>query len=84
MMMGDPTMGGRVTSPYTNEKTGVPMMRCPVCEKFFVPEAWKKKPQPGQPPMMMMDPMGQKIICPHCKTDIHEFYRQKARERRGG
>jgi hypothetical protein len=82
MMMGDPMMGGRVTSPYTNEKTGVPMMRCPACEEYFVPEAWKQEPQPGQPPMMMMDPMGQQIVCPHCNTDIHEYYRQKARERR--
>lgn len=85
MMMVDPMMG-LIKSPYTDKKTGVSMTRCPSCEKYFVPEyikeAYRKNPEG---PIMgpMMDPgQAESTVCPHCGTNIQEYYRQKARERR--
>lgn len=83
MMMMDPAMGGRVTSPFTNKKTAVQMTRCPACEKYFVPEYLKNAPVEGGDPMMGLDPEAMsKTTCPHCGTNLQEYYRKKAQERR--
>lgn len=61
----------RVMSPYTNEKTGVPMMKCPECKKWFVsemflnPQAAVSKPEPGS------------MVCTHCGTDIQKWYKDR-------
>jgi ribosomal protein L32 len=85
MMMVDPMMG-LVKSPYTDKKTGYAMTRCPNCEKYYVPEyvkeAYKQNPEgPIMGPMMDPAQMNE-TVCPHCGTNLHEYYRKKARERR--
>ncbi len=74
-MMPDVMMGmegpyARVMSPYTNERTAVPMTRCPNCEKWFVPEYYFEEPNPNQP-LPLAD-----IVCPYCGTNIAQWYRE--------
>lgn len=79
--MMDPGMMGpmsRYMSPYTNERTAVPMTRCPACEKWFVPEYYLQEDVTEEYPMM---PPGEKLICPHCKTDIMQWYREHRKRR---
>ncbi|MCD4824426.1 MAG: hypothetical protein K8S55_07455 [Phycisphaerae bacterium] len=72
MIMGDGPEAQLVKSPLTGKKTGVPMIRCPNCKKYFIPEAWKKGKIKH----------GIKKKCTHCGTDYDEYYRKKRDERR--
>ena len=71
--------GMRVISPYTNERTAVPMTRCPNCEKWFVPEYYLSEEYQDNP--MMMGPQGE-LVCPHCGTNIIKWYREKRKKRK--
>ena len=73
-MMEDPS-SYRVMSPYSGKKTGIQMIRCPNCEKYYVPDAWKEG-RGG-----MYDPQ-QKIVCPHCGTDRNQWYRERRKRRK--
>jgi hypothetical protein len=66
-------MGQMVHSPLTGENTGVPMTKCPKCEKYFVPQAWAN-PDEGWDP-------NARPVCTHCGTDLHEWYREQRRNR---
>lgn len=68
-------------SPYTNERTGIPMTQCPNCKKWFVPNyllQYAQNPQeqflPGAGPM-------EDLICPHCNTNIIQWYREHRKKR---
>lgn len=65
--------GQLMWSPLTNDNTGVPMTRCPKCEKYFVPQSWAN-PEEGWNPEA-------KPVCTHCGTDLHEWYREQRRNR---
>lgn len=60
------------------------MTKCPACEKWFVPEYLKtalenrKNKNKGE---MMPLPMDGNLICPHCKTDIIQWYRDHRKKR---
>ncbi len=81
MMMPNPGMGGMgglILSPFTNKYTAVMMTHCPSCDKWFVPEYLKDAlERKDQSPMMMMPPaeMQKSMICPLCKTDIVQWYK---------
>jgi hypothetical protein len=78
MMDMDPFMGMFAMSPYTNQRTAVPMTQCPACKKWFVPEHFKNwDPQQGPAAPQMMG----KQICPFCQTDILDWYRQNRKKR---
>lgn len=64
----------RVMSPYSNKRTGIQMVCCPECKKYYVPEPWKDPnySNPDEP-----------CKCPYCGTNREEWYRQKIKERRG-
>ena len=49
---------GRATNPETGERTLVPMILCPSCEKPFVPAYYT-------------DPRATGLTCPNCKTDVN-------------
>ena len=84
MMPGmGPGMGpgfGRVMSPYTNERTGVPMTKCPECKKWFVPQMYLE-PESVDGPMRPMGGPGS-MVCTHCNTDIHQWYKDRRKERK--
>lgn len=76
-MMGP--MGMYMMSPYTNERTAVPMTLCPNCKKYFVPEYYLQEHYDDEA-YYMMDQGN--LICPHCKTDIIQWYRDHRKRRR--
>lgn len=73
-------MGMYVMSPYTNERTAVPMTLCPNCKKYFVPEYYLQEHYDDEA-YYMMENQGD-LICPHCKTDIIQWYRNHRKKRR--
>lgn len=77
-MMGP--MGMRMISPYTNERTAVPMTLCPNCKKYFVPEYYLQEHTDDES-YYMMEPGGN-LICPHCNTDIIQWYRDHRKKRK--
>ena len=77
-MMGP--MGMRVISPYTNERTAVPMTQCPNCKKYFVPEYYLQE-HTGDESYYMME-SGGNLVCPHCNTDIIQWYRDHRKKRK--
>ncbi|MBN1941724.1 MAG: hypothetical protein JW849_00360 [Phycisphaerae bacterium] len=84
---GDDMMGGgigpmglmRVISPYTNERTGVPMTRCPNCKKWFLPEYLRYEPE-DEDAYYMMD--SHDLICTHCGTDVIQWWREHRKKRK--
>lgn len=72
--------GSRVISPYTNERTGVPMTKCPECKKWFVPQMYLE-PESEEGPMRPMGGPGS-MVCTHCNTDIHQWYKDRRKERK--
>jgi hypothetical protein len=82
MMPMDP-MDGLVYSPFTKERTAVMMTQCPNCKKWFVPDYLKDAlEQRGTSPMMMLPPdMDSALVCPYCKTDIIQWYRDHRKKR---
>jgi hypothetical protein len=75
----DPMGGMLAMSPYTNQRTAVPMTQCPECKKWFVPEYLKTMdPRKGTPATQMG--MG-KQVCPFCQTDILDWYRRHRKKR---
>ena len=75
-MMGP--MGMRVISPYTNERTAVPMTQCPNCKQWFVPEYYLQENFDEEAYMIGG---GGDLICPHCNTDIIQWYRDHRKKR---
>ncbi|MBN2243036.1 MAG: hypothetical protein JW793_10130 [Acidobacteria bacterium] len=78
-------MGGNIDindfhiySPFTKKRTAVPMTRCPNCEKYFVPE-YLLKMDKGE----KVEPKATDLICPHCKTDVIQWYRDHRKKRNG-
>lgn len=71
----NPTEGAHIMSPYTKKRTGVPMTLCPKCKKWFVPDYYKNQKK-GE-----MQPQDVKLICPHCKTDLIQWYRDHRKKR---
>jgi hypothetical protein len=54
--------------PQCNQKhSGLSMLECPVCEKHFL----HTKKQVRSADVIADDP-----ICPHCKTNLHEWHRE--------
>lgn len=82
MMPIDP-MDGLVYSPFTKERTAVMMTHCPNCQKWFVPEYQKNAlERKGTSPAMMPPPdMDANLICPHCNTDIVQWYRDHRKKK---
>ena len=79
-MMGMGPMGMRVISPYTGERTAVPMTQCPSCKKYFVPEYYLQE-NPDEEANYMMDPGMGNLVCPECGTDIIQWYRDHRKKR---
>ena len=58
------------------EASCIQMTRCPSCGEWFVPEMRKH-------PIDYTDPAAirqYKLICPHCNTDLAEYYKEHGRE----
>ncbi|MCD4824427.1 MAG: zinc-ribbon domain-containing protein [Phycisphaerae bacterium] len=72
MMMVDGPEAQLVQSPLTGKKTGIMMIKCPNCKRYFIPEDWKQ----GK---IAHDAQKK---CTHCGTDYDEYYRKKAEERK--
>ncbi|MHC4715852.1 MAG: hypothetical protein ACYS5V_02685 [Planctomycetota bacterium] len=77
MEMADPYSGVRIKNPETGKQTLILMTRCPSCQKHFVTEA-QKKAEPGKfvDPSTLASP-----VCTHCNTDVHQWYRQRHKNR---
>lgn len=73
--------GMRMISPYTNERTAVPMTLCPNCKKYFVPEYYLQEYEDDESYYNMMENQGN-LVCPHCNTDIIQWYRDHRKKRR--
>lgn len=67
---------GKVLSPYSKKRTGVPMTLCPNCKKYFVPPYFREK-KDGEP----ITPIETNLICPHCNTDVIQWYRNHRKMR---
>jgi hypothetical protein len=76
-MMGP--MGMRMISPYTNERTAVPMTLCPNCKKYFVPEYYLQENYENE---YYMPEFQGNLVCPHCHTDIIQWYRDHRKKRK--
>ena len=66
-----------VESPYTNQKTGVPMKVCPNCKKYFVIESIKAMYYEETLTKKQM-----KTVCPHCGTNLLEWYKKNRKKNR--
>lgn len=73
-MMGDPVHGMRIVNPDTGKRSLIPMMQCPKCQKWFVPDSWKD-------PRGMMTP-NQQLVCTHCDTDVIQYQREQRKKRK--
>ena len=72
-------MGGAdmfVESPYTNQKTGVPMKECPNCKKYYVPGYIKAMYHEETPTKKQM-----KTVCPHCGTNFQEWHKKNRKKK---
>lgn len=82
IMPMDP-MDGLIYSPFTKERTAVMMTHCPNCKKWFVPEYLKDAlERKGTSPMMPPPEMDAALVCPHCHTDIIQWYRDHRKRKR--
>ncbi|MBN1554281.1 MAG: hypothetical protein JXA11_06015 [Phycisphaerae bacterium] len=70
----------RYISKFTGNRTAVPMTRCPNCEKYFVPDYLLQEPYDDEE-YYMMDNYGD-LICPHCNTDVIQWYREHRKKRK--
>ena len=73
--------------PQCSAKEGcLPMTRCLECKEFYVsePTRWRADFQKANPDQAAMMPQGRppKNVCPHCKTDQHQW-RRKNRKKKG-
>ncbi|MBN1941723.1 MAG: hypothetical protein JW849_00355 [Phycisphaerae bacterium] len=80
-------MGALIYSPFTKEQTAVRMTRCPNCKTWFVPAYLKdalerKKRGEELDPMMHSPDRDTSLVCPNCKTDVIQWWREHRRERR--
>ncbi|HOF18335.1 MAG TPA: hypothetical protein PK082_05445 [Phycisphaerae bacterium] len=62
--------------PHCNaKKSGLPMVKCPACGKWYVPPGAREMMR-GEPP-----PADARDVCPHCNTDRIQWYREHRRRR---
>jgi len=62
-------------SPETSRRTLAPMMRCPACKEYYIPEALKKMGAPLQ----LTTSEGH--TCTHCGVNAVDWYREQAGKR---
>lgn len=69
-----PGGGMQMVNPDTGRATLVPMMQCPKCTKWFLPEGWED-------PRGMMMP-NQQLVCTHCNTDVIQYQREQRKKKK--
>lgn len=62
-------------NPETKRRTLAPMMRCPACRKYYIPEALK----PIGAPVQVTSKEGH--TCTHCRVNAIDWYRENAGKR---
>lgn len=78
------SMDGLIYSPFTKKRTAVPMTQCPACKRWFVPNHLKdalERRRNGQPPLLGPSGRNEPLVCPHCNTDLIQWYRDHRTKR---
>ena len=82
--MGFEEMGmAQLDCPKCGEKKScLPMVKCPKCGEYYLGESTKQQAALLKAPVPSKRPEPLRDICPHCKQDRMEWYREKFRKKK--